>query len=247
MAPKRKFPVPDKSIWKKLKRNGYFRKKKKDLLKSILQPNQEPNDNSCNRVVPASVSDETAQNEPNSSTSTVLAQETAFNFAQYPENDINTESEDDDDVDNYDLPADPQDLCNDLKNWAITQQIKHTAVNFLLGILKSNIPQNNLPKDARTLVHTPRTTNITSDSKLDGQYWHYGLAKTLTEVVSRIHETPAELSLNVNIDGLPTFKSSSKSFWPILVNIHELRSQHSPLVVGIFCGNCKILSMLFNL
>ncbi|XP_053682974.1 uncharacterized protein LOC128733426, partial [Sabethes cyaneus] len=39
--------------------------------------------------------------------------------------------------------------------------------------------------------------------------------------------------------GLPTFKSSTTYFWPILVNIHELNQLMSPLIVGIFSGESK--------
>lgn len=35
------------------------------------------------------------------------------------------------------------------------------------------------------------------------------------------------------------FRSSSKSFWPILVELHELRKQLAPLIVGIYCGKNK--------
>lgn len=159
---------------------------------------------------------------------------------QYEQNEQVIESEDESDESDYVPESDPQGLRNDLRNWAITNQIKHTAINSLLNILKSHISNNNLPKDARTLVQTPRTTDISSDIRHGGRYWHYGLAKSLSETLSKFDLTLQQLSLNVNIDGLPTFKSSSQSFWPILVNIHELKAHHSPLVVGVFGGMCKI-------
>lgn len=50
-------------------------------------------------------------------------------------------------------------------------------------------------------------------------------------------------SLNINIDGLPIFRSSSCSFWPIIVQLHELRNEIAPLIVGIFSGTSKHLSL----
>ena len=50
-------------------------------------------------------------------------------------------------------------LVDDLRNWALSHQIKHCAVSALLKLLKlHNI--NDLPSDSRTLLDTPTTTNI---------------------------------------------------------------------------------------
>lgn len=240
MSPRKPASQNEKKLWQKIKRNGHFRQKKKEILKSILDPNENTRiDKQIGNVLSPEVRSE-AIREASSS----FLFETAFQDGHGKDGQNcgqnTTESDDDDyDIGECDPSTDPQDLCDELRSWAITHQIKHTALNSLLNILKSHIPLNTLPKDARTLVHTPRKTEISSDSRLGGHYWHYGLEKILKEAVSRFDEIPTTLSLNVNIDGLPAFKSSSKSFWPILVNVHELKSQQSPLIVGIFSGNCK--------
>lgn len=46
---------------------------------------------------------------------------------------------------------------------------------------------------------------------------------------------PKTISCNINMDGLPIYKSSKFEFWPILFNIHELPSL-KPMVIGINCG-----------
>lgn len=110
-----------------------------------------------------------------------------------------------------------------MKTWAITHQVKHTAVNSLLTILKTNIPDNVLPADARTLVKTPAKVQITHDDKMGGEYWHYGLQKVLTKVLMfSKNQSITKISLIVNIDGVPISKSSTSAFWPILVKIHEM-------------------------
>lgn len=41
--------------------------------------------------------------------------------------------------------------------------------------------------------------------------------------------------MDINIDGLPVYKSSRQEFWPILCKIHELPFV-KPLVIGIYSG-----------
>lgn len=48
---------------------------------------------------------------------------------------------------------------------------------------------------------------------------------------------PTTIELNINTDGLPLFNASKYEFWPILVNIHNIRSR--PFVIGIFYGEGK--------
>lgn len=46
------------------------------------------------------------------------------------------------------------------------------------------------------------------------------------------------ISINVNIDGLPVFKSSRTQFWPILFHIVEMPTP-KPMPIAIFCGQSK--------
>lgn len=236
MAPKNNLIQSDKELWKKIKRNGHFSKQKRKLIASILTSQEKSPQVQLTRNFSVNV----LQKEPIQNFPSVPSHEKADDYLQET-NFVETidDSESDNDVNNFERFTDPETLYNELRIWAIDHQIKHTAINSLLSVLKNNIYNNNLPKDARTLVQTPRITHISSDYRLGGQYWHYGLVNILNEVLSRLNDIPDELALNVNIDGLPTFKSSSKSFWPILVDIHEIRFQHPPFVAGIFCGNCK--------
>jgi len=45
-----------------------------------------------------------------------------------------------------------------------------------------------------------------------------------------------EILIDINIDGLPLFKSSLKRFWPILGKL--VRSKNEPFIIAIFKGNC---------
>lgn len=67
-----------------------------------------------------------------------------------------------------------------------------------------------------------------------GQYWHQGFESNCMEhfVACRI---PQDISLNINIDGLPIYESSRDEFWPILCSINE-QPNISSSVIGIYRG-----------
>lgn len=46
------------------------------------------------------------------------------------------------------------------------------------------------------------------------------------------------INININIDGLPVFKSAKTQLWPILFNIEEIPSA-KPMAIAIFSGDFK--------
>ena len=73
-----------------------------------------------------------------------------------------------------------------------------------------------------------------------GNYYHFGLKNQLLAQLARIPELLSlnTLSIQVNIDGLPLFKSTNGSFLPILGKILNFKSA-KPFVIGMFFGNSK--------
>lgn len=122
---------------------------------------------------------------------------------------------------------------NVLSKWAIQCNINQHQLRELIAACNETLPFE-LPVDPRTILHTPRSTVIRKLSN-DGQYWHRGLEQSLLLKLEKMSCLPQQISLNVNIDGLPISKSSNKQFWPILFNIHEFPSI-KPGIVGVFCG-----------
>jgi hypothetical protein len=55
---------------------------------------------------------------------------------------------------------------------------------------------------------------------------------------SHLNVSTSHLKLQFNVDGIPLFKSSSLSLWPILCLIHNI-GHKEPFVVGLFCGKVK--------
>lgn len=120
-------------------------------------------------------------------------------------------------------------LEDDLRKWATTNRETHRSVNQLLSILRKQ--EHLLPMDARTLLAT--TQDKTSVAKCGGQYKYFGLEKGICPFLSQTENN--EVHLNVNIDGIPLFKSTGIQFWPILAKFGHF----DPFIVAIFCGQQK--------
>lgn len=106
-------------------------------------------------------------------------------------------------------------LADQLRSWAIEYHVQRRALSKLLKILIS-AGMYFLPKDSRTLLATPRSINI--EDRAGGKYWHYGIQTGLKSIFSQLTSN-FTIKMNINIDGLPLFKSSPIEFWPILGSI----------------------------
>lgn len=87
----------------------------------------------------------------------------------------------------------------------------------MLSLLSENIPP--LPNDVRTLKSTPR--KIVRRGVEPGEYVHYGIEDALTDFLNNFDYSNPDIYLNLNVDGLPLFKSSRKQVWPILIMLYE--------------------------
>ncbi|XP_055325814.1 uncharacterized protein LOC129579676 [Sitodiplosis mosellana] len=120
---------------------------------------------------------------------------------------------------------------NNIRSWAIEYNIQNRALSALLKILIT-FGSRNLPSDSRSLLRTPRSIQI--ENTAGGQYWYNGIGNCLRNVFGKLNSN-ITLELNFNVDGLPLFKSSPVTFWPILANIHGM-SDVKPMVIGIWSG-----------
>ncbi|CAB4005638.1 Hypothetical predicted protein [Paramuricea clavata] len=115
-------------------------------------------------------------------------------------------------------------LGDDLAKWANDFQVKQNATDSLLKILKdSGYP--NLPSSAHTLLNTTR--NVPLQNKSGMQYIYFPFARELVKNLNRypsvITDAIDTLELSFNIDGLPLFKSSQKSLWPVLCGLANVK------------------------
>ena len=120
-------------------------------------------------------------------------------------------------------------------------------VNDILTELRNNTDEP-FPKNTRTLLKTPRSTEI--HNMETGHYYHYGIRSAITTFVTiSLHKgiTLDCIELVVNIDGAPLAISSEKGLWIISCSENTVKEVE---VIGIYHGedkpsDCNILLKMF--
>lgn len=101
-----------------------------------------------------------------------------------------------------------------------------TALGDLLDIFRKVV--KDLPKDPRRIMGTPKQYHV---SKIcDGEYYHFGIMEGVQKQIKHLCDDLPEnfcFELQLNIDGLPLFKSTSHQFWPILGNLCNIDKKKS--------------------
>lgn len=123
-------------------------------------------------------------------------------------------------------------LRDDLAQWLVEENITRESGLKLMKILRRFHPE--LPIDPRTIT-TGSTTAIEVVKKCGGDYYYIGVIKQIQKLFSSLPPSTPSIELQINVDGLPLFKSSSKQIWPILVSAN----QQPPFVAAVFCGTKK--------
>lgn len=126
------------------------------------------------------------------------------------------------------------DLSTDLAKWAVKNKATRTSVDKLLSVLRKH--EHRLPKDARTLLRTPR--QVEAQELCGGQYLYFVLESGILKICSQYPDEfsrESDVVLNFNIDGLPLFKTSNVEIWPILCSVKRFQ----PFIVAIYCGSEK--------
>ena len=128
-------------------------------------------------------------------------------------------------------PSHEVSLCQRLAACAIKNNWSRDSVTELLKILRDEGLE--LPKDARTLLKTPRDVKIFQ--KCGGDYCYFGIQKGMQQIL--LHNTLENncASLVFNIEGLPLFKSSVTQLWPIFTyfNMFDI------FIIAIYGGDSK--------
>lgn len=128
-----------------------------------------------------------------------------------------------------------QNLTDQLSDWAVGEKATHTSVDHLLHILHPHLPE--LPLTARTLLNTGKhSVNLRAIE--GGEYAHFGLLNGLKSAESEIIKSGVDvIQYQINIDGVPLFRSKGSQLWPILGKIVGMDSR--PFVMGAFYGESK--------
>ncbi|CAI6373446.1 unnamed protein product [Macrosiphum euphorbiae] len=131
-------------------------------------------------------------------------------------------------------------LSTKLREWASEKYISANALTSLLHILTSSNPLDliTLPKDARTLMKTPKQPLISKKIGDSGEYVHFGLEiglrKTFLKYSNSILKNVSSFKVFINFDGVPIYKSSGGSLWSISCSIFEIK--HDPFIIGSYFG-----------
>lgn len=121
----------------------------------------------------------------------------------------------------------------------IENNFSHVQGNSILSLLRTHSCFQNLPKDTRTLLNTPRNKVILSKIE-PGEYIHLDLETEIIEALLQLSlvSLPNYIELDFHIDGCALDKLGSVHLWPIqcrFVNIKYTK----PIVVGIYKGPTK--------
>ena len=128
-----------------------------------------------------------------------------------------------------------------LADWALKFGINLDALRALQHLL--HIFHPSLPLDPRTLLGTP--TSVSNDIKevKGGHYYHFGIASNIVKLhkaeVLVANVSSNEIKLQVNIDGLPVFRSTNFQLWPILGMVVGTDDKLSPFCIGLYGGHKK--------
>lgn len=142
----------------------------------------------------------------------------------------------DSDLDEDECSSENDDDDCGIAEWAAEYNIPQTALSALLKILRRK--GLDVPLDARTLMSTDRSCNV---SNVDGgSYYHFGIRNAVVAELKTLGHVPdvTTLTLRINIDGLPLFRSSNMSLWPILGSIKEI-PECNVFVIGVYSGRSK--------
>ncbi|ODM88917.1 hypothetical protein Ocin01_17764, partial [Orchesella cincta] len=129
----------------------------------------------------------------------------------------------------------PFNLLESLKEWALTHGINHSQFSSLLKLLRRHDCHQTFPADSRSVIKAH--DKVVEKCVEPGKYVHFHLYKFVESYISRLPEVK-QLALQINIDGLPLFKSSAAvHVWPILGYVVGVSCE--PFVIGLYCGSKK--------
>ena len=124
-------------------------------------------------------------------------------------------------------------LRQELAIWATNNNCTRTCVTQLLTILLKHGHGHELPKDARTLLQTPR--KVVTTEKCNGEYYNSGLEKGIGQCILQNSFSGNKNELVANTNGVPIFQSTNVQLWRILCKFHVF----SPFLVAFYCGSSK--------
>ncbi|XP_044738485.1 uncharacterized protein LOC123300077 [Chrysoperla carnea] len=130
-------------------------------------------------------------------------------------------------------------LSEDLRFWLSENSISQKAASNLISIFRNHGHQDELKKDVRTLMKTPRDVTGKIIHGNGGSYFHFGISNGLIRSLNKYYDVnPDVILIQLNCDGMSFSKSSNSQFWPLLAAI-EADFYTEPFLIGLFHGFSK--------
>lgn len=123
-------------------------------------------------------------------------------------------------------------LNEKLRDWYLKHRPSRKCVEDLVKILRSENLNVTSSFFQFKVVVQPEIEEIAG-----GSYLHIGLAHQLRKIAEAI-QIPDHLNIDINIDGLPLYRSSNTQLWPILIRVNNVKGM-PVFPVGVFLGNRK--------
>ncbi|KAF0689181.1 Uncharacterized protein FWK35_00037435, partial [Aphis craccivora] len=125
-----------------------------------------------------------------------------------------------------------------IAKWANRNNVCHSVLDDLLFSLSKFHYFKNLPKDSRTLLHTPVKTVLKNIK--GGVYYHFGISNQIKYLMKLKQDLPPKLLLVIGIDGLPITKNPASQLWPILGYFTNLGIEKPRVfIIGAHYGQSK--------
>ena len=119
----------------------------------------------------------------------------------------------------------------------VRRGVGRSVFNDCLNVFnKHNV--GNFSNDARSCVRSLR--RVDTIDMAPGRYFHFGLQDSINDALSytTLNVDSSDLQIQINVDGLPISKSSTRSFWPILCRLVS-PNLGDTFLVGLYCGLSK--------
>lgn len=114
-----------------------------------------------------------------------------------------------------------------------TYNVSKKKVDDILKLFRLILPF--LPKSYRTLLRTPRKVSLQVLGT--GQMWYKGIRHNIEQRINYKYLTDNDqIVMDVNIDGIPLQRDSSKQFWPLL---GRFAHEKYPFIIGVFFDRGK--------
>lgn len=125
-------------------------------------------------------------------------------------------------------------VIESLSEWALESgSLSMKKLNSLLNRLHPAFPK--CPKSYKTLLNTPSSIPVI-DFESGGRFWYKGIGQNLNALgISEYLLRYGEITIDINMDGLPISSSSSLKFWPILGKL--VGALNEPFIIGLYVGH----------